>query len=457
MKLSFKFFCIAYIVVLLAAGIPSAVFIQNSVNKAWSAREEMVISGENYAVSSFYSLAELSSGKISEIRRRNITTQIRQALDSNIDEFGIENGNASDRYKALALNKGVHFYFEKEGELIMESACKVEAGGEEYCVFVRSYFSELRREHARLWRYYSIAMLFVAAIGGVLLYFIARKITDPLKKLTEAANDMAAGNYGKTVVVKTGDIEINDLARSFNEMSAATENSLREIKAEAEKRERFVANFTHEMKTPMTSIIGYAQLLESYELSEREKQQAAASIFRESKRLESLSLQLLELFVTQNEEIELKTVLLETVVERLKETMRFSAEKYGCILDVALPRVCVLANGPLILSLFYNLIDNAFKACEKGGRVSVRGDMQNGRVRITVSDTGRGIAPEHIKHLTEPFYREDKARSRRLGGAGIGLALCKEIAALHGTELAFSSERGKGTTVTFSLSLEVTK
>ncbi len=454
MKLSLKFFCIAYIIVLLAAGIPSAVFIQNSVDTAWSSREKMVTAGENYAVSSFMSLAELTSGKLSQNRIRNIIAQIRNTLDSNIAEFGIVDGDSVKEYSSLNADRGLQFYFEKDGELIMESVCKVESGGYEYCIFVRSYFTELKNEHLKLWRYYSIAVFSVAVVGGVLLYIIVKKVTKPLKLLTSASNKMAGGSYGNTVSIKTSDLEIQELAKSFNTMSVATENSLNEIRNEVAKRERFVANFTHEMKTPMTAIVGYAQLLNSYELSQSEERQAAEAIFKEGKRLEALSLQLLELFVTQNERPEFSVISLSDIEKRLCETMRFSAEKYGCAFSVSFPAVRIKASEPLMLSLLYNLCDNAFKASNKGDKVTVSGEVFGRKVKISVADTGRGIAPESIKHLTEPFYREDKARSRKQGGAGIGLSLCKEIAVLHGSVLLFESEQGKGTTVSFEIMTE---
>ena len=111
----------------------------------------------------------------------------------------------------------------------------------------------------------------------------------------------------------------------------------------------------------------------------------------------------------------------------------------------------VYANSVLLLSLLYNLADNAFKASEAQTTINIYSKSSNDIVRIFVEDKGRGIAKENIKLLTEPFYREDKSRSRKFGGAGLGLSLCKEIASLHNTDLCFESEKGIGTTVSFEL------
>ncbi len=456
MKLSFKFFIVAYIIVLLAAGIPSAVFIENQHRAEWSAKEERLLSGVSYARSSFYSLSELWAGELSDRRLNEIAGQIRVSLDADIEEFGIE------RYRETAhtdikVNEGKSFYFEKEGELIMEAVCKVNVEGSSYLVFARSYFNKLKAERGKMWRYYTAAMITVAAVSGILLFIIAKRVTKPLEILQKAADKIAGGSYGETADIKTADIEIKRLADSFNIMSKATENALLSLREEADRRERFVANFTHEMKTPMTSIVGYAQLINGYELSERERRQAADVVYKEGKRLEALSRQLLELFVTKNEKPEQTRLSLLRLGARISDTMRFSAEKYGCTLTCTLPDALISGNEPLLLSLFYNLIDNGFKACPPGGNVSVTGEERGDLIYITVKDTGRGIAAEHLPRLTEPFYREDKARSRRQGGAGIGLALSKEIALLHGTELSFKSEQGRGTAVSFALRRAVAK
>ena len=129
------------------------------------------------------------------------------------------------------------------------------------------------------------------------------------------------------------------------------------------------------------------------------------------------------------------------------------AKKYGIALRLLPLPVTVLANRALLLSLLYNLADNAFKASNPDGTVTVQCKVQDNGAAVTVTDEGRGIQPESLPYITEPFFREDKARSRRLGGAGLGLALCKQIAELHGTRLQFNSTPNKGTTVCFKLKL----
>lgn len=269
--------------------------------------------------------------------------------------------------------------------------------------------------------------------------------------LMKVTDEIAMGNYGEKVHINSSDYEICALSESFNSMSSAVEQKVKEIKEEAEKRSLFVADFTHELKTPMTAIIGYAQLLNAYELDRNESREATDAIYNEAKRLEKLSLQLLDLHVFQNEKIEMEEWNLTVIGKQLKSTLKHLSDKYNVFFCVDFQDEIVFANYTLLLSLLYNLADNAFKASEPQMTIRIYSKSSGQTVQMFVEDEGRGIAKEHIKFLTEPFYREDKSRSRELGGAGLGLSLCKEIAVLHGTELCFESEKGKGTTVSFVL------
>ncbi|MGN0494444.1 MAG: sensor histidine kinase [Acutalibacteraceae bacterium] len=234
-------------------------------------------------------------------------------------------------------------------------------------------------------------------------------------------------------------------------MSLAVEQNIKEIKEEGERRDRFVSDFSHELKTPMTAIMGYAQLLDSYELEPQERKSAAETVYREAKRLEGLSRQLLDLYVLRNESTEFEEIALPEIGEQLKSALKFLSEKYRVPFSVNFGSETVLANRELLLSLLYDLADNAFKASEPESPIEIYSDSEDCKVKITVRDRGRGIEKENLRLLTEPFFREDKSRSRAQGGAGLGLSLCKEIAEIHGTSLCFESEKGKGTAVSFTL------
>ena len=181
---------------------------------------------------------------------------------------------------------------------------------------------------------------------------------------------------------------------------------------------------------------------------------AAEAINHEAKRLEKLSLQLLDLYVFQNESVELELLNLFAIGEQTKATLKHLSEKYNVLFTVNFQNEWVYANSVLLLSLLYNLADNAFKASNPQTCVEIYSQTENDTIKISVEDKGSGISKENIKYITEPFFRADKSRSRKYGGAGLGLSLCKEIASLHGSELHFESETDKGTLVWFTLKKE---
>lgn len=220
----------------------------------------------------------------------------------------------------------------------------------------------------------------------------------------------------------------------------------------SDRQSRFVADLTHELKTPLTSMIGYADLLRGGELPPENQRRAADAIYHESTRLESLSQQLLSLQDLRQEALTLTAVPVAAAFEDVTRSLPdcpVTLEK-TCPADAA-----VRADRVLLADLLRNLVLNAAHASAPGSTVTLRCLPAGDRWRLEVADTGCGIPPEALPHLTEPFYRVDKARARANGGSGVGLALCADIAAAFGTKLEFTSTVGEGTTVALTLPKEV--
>lgn len=221
------------------------------------------------------------------------------------------------------------------------------------------------------------------------------------------------------------------------------------LQALNDRQSRFVADLTHELKTPLTSMIGYADLLRSAPLDESRRRAAADAIYHESTRLESLSQQLLALQGLQTDGVTLGSVPVAAVFADVARSLPDAA------LDCDAPAgAAVRADRVLLADLLRNLVLNALHAEPKDGTVHLTCAEAGGQWRLTVRDNGCGIPAGALPHLTEPFYRVDKARARANGGSGVGLALCAEIAAAFGTILEFESTPGEGTTVAICLQKE---
>lgn len=324
------------------------------------------------------------------------------------------------------------------------------AGGTPFTLDVLYSLEEAYRTRAAQLNDYRMAFLSVVALGAGMSWIISRWLTGPLRELSLVLRRITQGDLSCRAQITTHD-EVGALAQDLNQMTGRLERNMEALREAMQRQEQFMGSFAHELKTPMTAIIGYADLLRSQTLSPEEGQAAANYIFSEGRRLEQLSLKLLELFVSRKGDFELTLCRPCVLLEEVARTMRPALDREGlAIVCTCEPGVCRL-EPDLVRSLLVNLIDNARKAMDGPGSIRVAGAMMDGGCRFTVRDTGRGMAPEELGHISEPFYRVDKSRSRAQGGAGLGLALCSEIVRLHGGGMRFESVPGQGTCVTVEL------
>lgn len=291
----------------------------------------------------------------------------------------------------------------------------------------------------------------MVALCAVLSYSLSSILTRPLSELSKASRAISAGKLSKRAKIFSED-EVGLVAKDFNAMAENLEKNIFELKAAMERQERFVGSFAHEVKTPMTSIIGYADLIRSETLDAEEQRQAVNFIVSEGRRLEHLSQKLLELLLTNQENVAFQAVDPAALIHGLVSHILPIYKKQRIMITCDCENGLCLLEADLVKSLLVNVLDNARKAMDgQLGYIHVKSVMLSDGCRISVQDSGRGIPAEALGHLTEAFYRVDKSRSRAQGGAGLGLALCQEIVALHNGTLRFESRPGRGTTVIVEL------
>lgn len=299
-------------------------------------------------------------------------------------------------------------------------------------------------------RAYHTTFLALIAVGALLSWAAAYLLTRPLGALSRASRELANGNLSYRAKVRSRD-EVGALARDFNHIAERLEADVEQLQEAMAVQERFMADFSHEMKTPMTSIIGYADLLRSQVLTPAEQMDAANYIFSEGRRLEGLSLKLLDMLSLGHSELKLVPASPAALISGLVEHLKTVYARQGIQIQYRCAEGMCLLEPDLVKTLLVNLLDNARKALDSGGNIYVLQEMLPDGCRIRVLDNGRGIPPESLAHLTEAFYRVDKSRSRAQGGAGLGLALCNEIVHQHGGTMQFESRVGNGTVVTVEL------
>lgn len=286
-----------------------------------------------------------------------------------------------------------------------------------------------------------ITVLGAAGLLAAVLYALSRRMFRPLAALEKGAREIAAGQYQLRLPPdRTQDV--NALARSFNEMAQSVEGHIAALEAENERQRRFVRDLAHEMKTPMTAMMGYSDLMLAGKVAESERQEACRYISQQSRRLNELSQKLMELArLEQGGTWEKAPVSLAGVFRAAAETVGPMLQKKGVSLllpagDAALP-----GDETLLCALAANLLTNACKYSPEGGtvRCDIRDDDQE--TVLSVADQGPGVPEEALSMLTEAFFMVDRARARRENGAGVGLTLCDRIARLHGGKMRFENLR----------------
>lgn len=298
-----------------------------------------------------------------------------------------------------------------------------------------------------------VGMISAAVISLILLVTVILLLR-PLSRLNTYTKAIAGGNY-KIRIRKRGSREFRELAENMNIMADSIQSNAARLEKIAEDRQTFIANLAHEMKTPLTSILGFADLLRiKKNVSDKERVEYAGTIVEETKRLRSLSGKLMELIALGGTETEKKPVSIPGMIKDTETSLLPLLQKNSVSLSCQCEDITISADEELFKSLLYNIIENAVKASAIGQEINIRAGMSDGNAVIAITDHGIGMSKEDAKKVFEPFYMVDKSRSRKAGGAGLGLALCVKIAELHNAVLTLDSTLGEGTTVYIIISGE---
>lgn len=343
----------------------------------------------------------------------------------------------------------VYQVLENDGKKYLIFICKSVIGGRNYYLESAKDITDLYEERNSFYSQYRVIMLCLVAVTGVVIFIVSRFLTRSVASLSDTTKRFAAGDYGTRAEVYSED-EIGTLAQDFNIMADNLIQKMDELKDNARKQEDFTASFAHELKTPLTSIVGYADMLRTMDLDKEETVEAANYIYSQGKRLESLSFKLLDLIVTQNEKISYTPHSARMLIAEAERITAKSLSDKKITLYTDVEEGTVYGEKDLLLSLFVNLVDNARKALSPKGKITITGRAEEEGYRFAVCDNGCGMPEEELHKVTEAFYMVDKSRSRKEGGAGLGLTLCSRIVALHKAEWKIESKMGEGTCVTLT-------
>lgn len=451
MKFSFKIFTFSFLVIIISLTLGGFTLIATTFQRELDLKIEQSIR-DNTLLVNFYDNLTLTSNFTN---KNYIINQIKNTFNRNEVFIGSINdlkwADKKEIEDTLKVNEQSHKIIKNNNKYYLQVITKAK-----YTDII--YFENLiditnlytTRDNNYQSYYYTIIIITIISSSITILFAI--HITKPLKKLQALTLEISNGNYQARIknpkrTMKSPEFII--LANSFNEMTKKIETYTNELKDYSKRQEQFVASFSHELKTPLTSIIGYADYLRTY--TSHENQELINYIYKEGKRLEELSLHLLDLNLLKNENIILQKINTKALAKEVFYSLNPLEEKYHTKIDINLEECFILAEPSLIKSLIYNLVDNACKASSK--QIIIKGTVVNSGYNLEVIDNGKGIPESSLKKVTEPFYMVDKSRARKQGGSGLGLSIVNSIASLHQTKLKIKSRVGVGTTM--SIELEV--
>ncbi|MEM7115817.1 MAG: ATP-binding protein [Chloroflexota bacterium] len=284
--------------------------------------------------------------------------------------------------------------------------------------------------------------VFIAGASGLAL---AQRILKPVTQLNAAAQQMAKGDLSQRVAVSSKD-ELGELSQSFNQMAAG-------LQQQEQLRRNMVSDIAHELRTPLSNIRGYLEAVQDGVLEP--DTDTINSLHEESLLLNRLIADLQELSLAEAGQLKLYPAACDmaALVNQTVQSVQLSAAEKEIALVVELPDKMpdVQGDGERILQILRNLLRNGVAYTPHGGEIRTTAVIHPTELEISISDTGHGIAPEHLPHLFDRFYRADKSRNRSTGGTGLGLAITKALLELQNGRIWVNSTLGQGTTFTFTL------
>lgn len=459
MKLWQKVFLFTLILVMLAVGVTSILLLENSFTLAMNQKKQSVYNEHEFWITNFKSIA------ITERLKQNVVvleeTQVEKLMKENMEEEAANSTIFLDEEctqicanKKETIPEELLLLVKKEKSVCMQgkkekmytaSLERIE-GVNYYFVTVKDISDVVRIHEDMLQRIQIISMGCAVGIAMVLLV-VVKLLLHPLQRINAGTRAIAQGEYEKRIPEKGRD-ELSELAHNMNRMAEAVEKNVKALEDVAENRKQFIDNLSHEMKTPLTSILGFSDLLQiKKEISEEKRMEYAGIIKEEATRMRTLSGKLMELITVGEANVEWRQEDMKQLFEEVGNSLKIVAQKQKMYLSCEAEAGNLLVDKELFKSLLYNLVDNAIKASGEGDRIQVQGYFQEEEFIIVVEDEGIGIPGEELEKITQAFYMVDKARSRKKGGAGLGLALCTEIVALHQGTIRFESELNQGTRV----------
>lgn len=471
MKLWQKIFLWTLLIVMLSVSTIGILLLKNDFRSSMERQTQNTISEHNYMISNINNriIAErLQNGSIVLSTKEviNVMNEIFEhystkettvvALFSIYNEMLYNNRriaiNTDLLNRVLELNsdedKVLCTQTIKENDKITLAVASVITLEQQEYIFVTSTnITGIYDSYTNQFEYAKLLCISLSLVCACFLLILVKFLFRPLANLNSTTHAIASGDYSKRISIKRHD-ELGELAANMNIMADSVEENITLLKETAENRKQFINNLSHEMKTPLTSILGFADIIRiKRNISPEELSEYSGIIFEEAKRLKNLSGKLMEIITIGETNLDFIYVSSNELFSQIELVMKPIFSNHHMTLITECEECQIKVDLELFKSMIFNIIDNAIKASKQDAVIYLKGSRTDHFYEISIIDNGIGIAETELGKITEPFYMIDKARSRKAGGAGLGLALCKRIAEIHEANFEIYSKIGTGTTV----------
>ena len=355
--------------------------------------------------------------------------------------------------KADSVDKNYHLFSTLDGVLAEKSYISVsemrsERGGHSGYLFLCSSGEQLAEFKQQFWSNFLLSACVMLLCASILTKLLMRKLTDPLQKVTDAAQRFGGGDLSVRVEGVEGEGEVADLARTFNRMAD-------NIQTNDNSRGQFMGNIAHELRTPMTTIKGFVDGMLDGTIPPDMQNHYLQLVSEETGRLARLIQNMLDLSKLESGEYQVNARMFNiwdtltgvalSAEQRINDGM---IEIEGLTMD---EKVLVYADPDLIHQVVYNLLDNAIKFTPAGGTIRFSVERLGPEVEIAIWNSGQGISPEALPYVFQRFYKEDRSRGLHARGAGLGLNICKVLVNLSGGQIRVESQQGEWCRFVFTL------
>lgn len=356
-------------------------------------------------------------------------------------------GNLSKRkeLKALKLNRRNYIIREVDKKTYIFVSSNIILKNRQYIFSCAKNIQSLYDENFSQILFLLKMNIVITIILVGMTYISSKYLMRPIKALIESSTEISKGSFENQIEVVTSD-ELGILTKNFNKMSNSLKINFLKMQEMINERERFIRNFTHEIKTPLTSIIGYSDFLRRIEYDQKNFSKSLEYIYNEGKRLELLRSKMMDLILSENNKAELELGSVKEKIEIAIDSMRLVLKEKDIQIEIIGFDFEIKMEKNLFVTMITNIIDNSIRASDNHSKIVVK-LIENER-KIEIIDYGIGIERSKLAKIKEPFFVGDASRKKKdNGGFGLGLSIVEQIVRIHFAKIEIESEINKGTSI----------